>query len=333
MADMGYRIAVTVSPEYPVNMWVVRDVFGCGGDVDEIAVPFRRLDEAETQCYAERLRGFDAILVRSGIFDEALLKRLETVKIIALHGAGYDQVDANAAARMGIAVSNTPGANAVAVAELTMGLMLTLSRKLFDSIYGLKVCLDWNGAKLTAGELCGKRLGLVGLGQIGREVALRALAFGMQVGAFCRNVPKDFCDANGIEALSAEALFRESDVISLHVPLTEQTKYMIDEKTLSLMKDTCILVNTSRGALVNERDLCDALKSGRIAGAALDVFDPEPLGEDSPLFGLENAIVTPHIGGSTHEALANVARMASEDILSFLETGQTPHLVNAPRRV
>lgn len=332
MADMGYRVAVTVSPEYPVNMRVVRDVFGCGSDVAEVAVPFRRLDEAETRCYAEQLRGFDAILVRSGIFDEALLKRLETVKIIALHGAGYDQVDADAAARMGIAMSNTPGANAVAVAELTMGLMLTLSRKLFDSIRGLKTCRDWNGARLTAGELYGKRLGLVGLGQIGREVALRSLAFGMKVGAFCRNVPLDFCKANGIEALSAEALFTESDIISLHVPLTEKTRYMIDEKSIGLMKNTCMLINTSRGALVNEDDLCDALRSGRIAGAALDVFEPEPLREDSPLFGLENAIITPHIGGSTREALANVACMASEDILSFLKTGHTPHLVNAPRQ-
>jgi D-3-phosphoglycerate dehydrogenase len=330
---MKYTVAVTTSAEYPVRMSVVEEIFGDKADVREVTMPFRKLSLAETQDAISRLKGSDAILVRSGIFEKDLLQGLDALRIIGVHGTGVDQIDVTSAEELGIAVANAPGANANAVMELTVALMLMAQRQLFNSMSSLKIDRNWTAAKRNGRELAGKKLGLLGIGKIGYGVATRARALGMTVVAYdpqVRNSP----DASVVEmAADLETLFRISDVLSLHAPLTDTTRHIINSRALSMMKKDCILINTSRGPLVSEAALFEALASGRIAGAALDVFETEPVAANNPLLGLENVIVTPHLGGSTLEALDNVARMISEELFRFLVKGEgLQHAVNAPQQ-
>lgn len=329
-----YQIAVTSSEEYPVRTDCLRDIFENFATVDDIKMPFKKLDWKETNTFAEILMPYDAILVRSGIFDENLLNKLNNLKIICVHGAGYDQINIESANKYGIYVSNVPGANANSVIELTIGLMLTTVRKLYDSIFNLKHKHDWNAAKINGSELYGKKLGVIGFGKIGQGVAQRALSFGMEIKAYDPYISKQsfsnkydkfniFDDINDV--------FVDSDLLTLHLPLNAETKDIINKKNLSKMKSNCILINTSRGPLVNENDLFEALVNKTIGGAALDVFSTEPINSQSKLFKLDNVILTPHIGGSTNEALERIAKLAGENIYSFLQTGQVNNLVNSPK--
>ncbi len=326
---MKLKVSVTTSPEYPVSMEEVRKVFGDHALVQEINMPFRKLEPEETPKYMELLKDSNGILVRAGIFEKDLLEGLDKLQVIGVHGAGYDQIDVQAASELGIAVVNAPGANAVAAAELTMGLILCAQRKLFASMFKLKNQKDWLGAKINGGELSEKKLGLLGLGRIGHAVAMRAHAFGMEILAYDPYISKAL-DTSFINIVpSKEDIFKQADIISLHMPLSEETKHIINTNSLSLMKENCIIVNASRGELICEKDLCAALKAAKIGGAALDVFETEPLSENSELFSLDNVTMTPHIGGSTFEALDKVACMAAEDMYRFLVSKeQVKHLVN-----
>ena len=265
------------------------------------------------------LQGRAALLVRGATkVTAAVIAACPELKVVARAGTGLDNIDVAAAKQHGIAVLNTPAANAISVAELTIGLMLALERHLVAAGSDLRQG-KWEKTKYMGRELCGKTLGLVGFGRIGREVALRARAFGMQVSAFdpaITNWPAGFIWA--IPAASLESLLLAADYVSLHVPLTAETRNVIGAAQLALMHKDAVLINCSRGGTVDEVALHHALSTGTLRGAALDVFATEPPGE-SPLLTLPNVIATPHLGASTAEAQDRAGVEAAELVVEALK--------------
>ncbi len=227
------------------------------------------------------------------------------LKLIARAGVGLDNVDADAAAARGILVKNTPGANATSVAELTLGLLLGLVRSIPRGTYGTKEG-KWEKKELKGNEICGKTIGLIGFGAIGRSVASIAIAFGMKVVVYDPYVKTAEMDVTLVESVAE--LLPLVDVLSLHIPLTPETKHIIGEKEISMLKDRAIIVNVSRGGTIDEQALYNGLVSGKLAGAALDVFEVEPPTDElrRKLIGLDNVICTPHIGASTAEGQKRV---------------------------
>jgi D-3-phosphoglycerate dehydrogenase len=271
------------------------------------------------------LKGFEAIVVGVQRITREMLQN-SSVKIIAKHGVGVDNIDLEAATELGIPVTVTPNANAVSVAELTIGFIFALSKKLIDlhnNLYQKRQFVSNVGL-----ELHGKILGIVGFGSIGKEVAKRALCLGMRVLVYDPYVEESNLRELGVEKTELDALLRQSDFVSLHVPLNESTRHLIDREKISLMKRTAYLINTARGGVVDEKALAEALKSGQIAGAALDVFDVEPLPADSPFFDCPNVIMTPHVGAHTYEAILRMNMMAAESIVDFFNGKIPKHVVN-----
>ncbi|WP_448534930.1 phosphoglycerate dehydrogenase, partial [Pseudothermotoga sp.] len=257
---------------------------------------------------ADGLKGFDAIIVGVQRITREMLQN-SSVRIIAKHGVGVDNIDLEAATELGIPVTVTPNANAVSVAELTIGFIFALSKKLIDlhnNLYQKRQFVSNVGL-----ELQGKTLGIVGFGSIGKEVAKRALCLGMRVLVYDPYVEESMLRELGVERAELDELLRQSDFVSLHVPLNESTRHLIDHEKISLMKKTAYLINTARGGVVDETALVEALKSGQIAGAALDVFDVEPLPPDSPFFECPNVIMTPHVGAHTYEAILRMNMIAA----------------------
>ena len=256
---------------------------------------------------AEHLESADALMVRSAVqVDAALLANAKKLRVIGRAGVGVDNIDLDAATRQGIAVMNTPGANAVAVAEHTLGMMLAMARHLCRAD-ALMHAGKWEKKSLQGTELRGKTLGIVGLGRIGMEVARRARAFGMKIVAHDPFVSAGVAKEQGIQLASLDDLYAAADYITLHVGLTPQTTGMINEAAIKKMKKGVRLVNCARGELVDEADLVAALKARTRGAAALDVFSEEPL-KNSPLQALENVILTPHIGGSDNEGAGSSRR-------------------------
>jgi D-3-phosphoglycerate dehydrogenase len=271
------------------------------------------------------LKGFEAIVVGVQRITREMLQN-SSVKIIAKHGVGVDNIDLEAATELGIPVTVTPNANAVSVAELTIGFIFALSKKLIDlhnNLYQKRQFVSNVGL-----ELHGKILGIVGFGSIGKEVAKRALCLGMRVLVYDPYVEESNLRELGVEKMELDELLRQSDFVSLHVPLNESTRHLIDREKISLMKRTAYLINTARGGVVDEKALAEALKSGQIAGAALDVFDVEPLPADSPFFDCPNVIMTPHVGAHTYEAILRMNMMAAESIVDFFNGKIPKHVVN-----
>lgn len=277
----------------------------------------------------KKIQNVDAVVVRSATKVTAdLINAAQKLKVIARAGVGVDNIDVPAATRKGILVINAPDSSSIAVAEHVIGLMLALTRKIAISNMSLKSG-KWEKGKFLGVELSGKLLGIIGLGRIGTQVALRAKALGLRVAAFDPYVTEKAAEELGIKLVDLETLLKESDIITIHVPLTPETKYLIGEKQLSLMKSNAFLINTSRGGVVNEKALCIALKGKKIAGAALDVFEAEPPIEN-PLLELENVVVTPHIGGSTEEAQRSAAMAVASEIINVLQGKPVRNVVNIP---
>ncbi len=264
----------------------------------------------------------DGLLLGLDHCDASVFAAAPRLRVVSRFGAGVDRVDLAAAARHGVTVTNTPGANTIAVAELTLGLMLALARDLPAAIATARAG-GWERGR--GWELAGKTLGLVGLGRIGRAVAERATAFGLRVighDPFASDVP-------GVERVALERLWPVADVISLHVGLDDGTRHLVDEVVLARLKPTAVLINTSRGGLVDEAALARALTEGRLAGAACDAFDREPpLG--SPLLALANFIPTPHLGAATVEAARRMGVAAARNVLAVLSDSGVPDVVVAP---
>ena len=275
------------------------------------------------------LKDADALVVRSAVqVDDALMEHAPKLRVIGRAGVGVDNVDAEAATRRGIVVMNTPGANAVAVAELTIGLMLALARKLpaaNSSMHAGK----WEKKSLQGSELKGKTFGILGLGRIGLEVAKRARGFGLEIIGSDPFVSAAVARENGIRLVSLDELIAGSDYLTLHVGLTPQTAGVINARTLAATKKGVRIINCARGELVDDAALVEALKSGQVGGAALDVFTEEPL-KNSPYFGLDNVILTPHIAGSTAEAQEAVGIQIARQIRDYLKLGVVQNAVNLP---
>jgi D-3-phosphoglycerate dehydrogenase len=278
---------------------------------------------------AAQLADADALIVRSAVdVNAALLEHAAKLRVIGRAGVGVDNVDLDAATRKGIAVMNTPGANAVAVAEHTLGLMVGLARHLSRADAGTRSG-KWEKKSLQGTELRGKRLGIVGLGRVGMEVARRARAFGMDVIAHDPFISATVAEQMGARLTTMDEVITTSDYLTLHVGLTPQTATMINPGTLARMKRGVRIVNCARGELIDELALAAAIESGQVGGAALDVFCEEPP-KHSPLLALENVIATPHIAGSTHEAQDAVGVQIAEQVREYLTRGVIQNAVNVP---
>jgi D-3-phosphoglycerate dehydrogenase len=278
---------------------------------------------------AAQVSDADALIVRSAVkVDAGLLEQARKLRVIGRAGIGVDNIDLDAATRQGIAVMNTPGANAVAVAEHTFALALALARHLCRANELLHAG-KWEKKTLQGAELRGKMLGIIGLGRIGMEVARRGHAFGMRLVAHDPFVSAEVAREAGVELASLEDVLRSADYLSLHLALTPQSAGMINAESLRKTKKGVRLVNCARGELIDEKALAAALQSGQVAGAALDVFAPEPP-TGSPLLGLPNVILTPHIAGSTHEAQEAVGYQIAVQVKEYLRHGVIQNAVNVP---
>lgn len=259
----------------------------------------------------------------------SLMAACPRLRVVGRHGVGLDTVDIPAATRLGVAVVHAPGANSQAVAEHALMLMLCCVKRARE-IDRMTRGGDWS-AKTRAGnsELCGKTLGIVGVGNIGRRVATFAGALGMRVLGYDKYVPADEVRRRGAEPVaSLEALLPQADVVTCHTPLTEETRHLIDARALALMKDGAVFVNTSRGGVQDERALFEALTRGKLRAAGLDVFEEEPSPVDNPLFNLENVVVSSHVAGVTVEATRQAALQVCGEMLRVLRGERPQVLVN-----
>ncbi len=265
--------------------------------------------------------GVDALIVRNQTrVDAGLISWAGALKVIGRAGAGYDNIDVNAASRAGVVVAFSPEENAVSVAEHVFGLLLSLARKIPPADRSVKAGA-WERKKYHGVELAGKTLGILGLGKIGFRVALRARAFGMRLiaqDAFLSGASLHVTES-GAQLVSFDRLLSEADFLTVHLPLTKETRHVLNAEAFARMKKGAYLVNTSRGEVLVEKDLAEALGAGRLAGAALDVREEEAPEKDSPLHGLDNVILTPHTAGLTYEAQEKVIGAVAEDVGRVLE--------------
>jgi len=315
--NLSYRVLVS-DPLAEEGLSILRTQF----EVDE------KTDLKEDQLISI-IGNYDALLVRSGT--EVTAKVIEAgknLRFIGRAGAGVDNIDMDAATRRGIIVANAPEGNTLAATEHTMAMMLSLARNIPQATASLKR-KEWKRSKFMGVELNEKTLGILGLGRIGREVAKRATALGMHIVGYDPFIGKEKAAQFGVESMSVEELFKVSDVITVHTPLIKETRHLINAKSITTMKDGVRIINCARGGIIDENALCDAIKSGKVAGAALDVFEEEPPLQ-SPLLDLDQVIVTPHLGASTVEAQTNVAVSIAKQCISVLEGGSAKYVVNAP---
>ncbi len=289
-----------------------------------------QIDDSSTPEFEEALGRAQGLVVRSAtkVRDEMLAKAPK-LQVIGRAGVGVDNIDLDAATARGVAVMNAPAGNTVAAAELTMALMMSLVRQVPAADASVRKG-EWKRSKFKGVELRGRTLGLVGAGRIGGTVAKRCKAFGMRVVAYDPYLTDERAADLGVERAELDDVIAAADILSLHVPLTDDTENLIDAEALGRMKKGAYLVNVARGGVVDEAALADALHSGHIAGAALDVYGNEPLEEGSPLREAPNAVLTPHLGASTEEAQELVATEIAEAVRDALSKGDLSRALNAP---
>jgi len=267
------------------------------------------------------VKEYDAIIVRGKTkFTRDVIMEANSLKVIGRAGVGLDNIDLDAASEKNIKVISTPQASTIAVAETTIALMLSLARMIPEAVKSIKEGM-WLKHKYMGFELRGKVLGIIGFGRIGKAVAKRALSFEMKVIAYDIRDIREEASALGVEVVpTLEELLRRSDILSLHIPLNKNTWHMISEREISLMKDGAIIINTSRGGIIDTKALLKALKEGKLMGAALDVFEHEPpqTEEEWELIKLPNVIATPHIASQTHEAQLAAGIMIAEEVFKAL---------------
>jgi D-3-phosphoglycerate dehydrogenase len=280
--------------------------------------------------YQQHLAAADALLVRSAVqVTKDVLEKASKLRVIGRAGVGVDNVDLDAATAAGVIVMNTPGGNAISVAEHTLALMLAMARHIPQANASTRAG-KWEKKKFLGNELRGKTLGVVGLGSIGREVVKRATAFEMRMVAHDPYVTSKIAQGLGVELMPLRELYASSDYITLHVAATPETQGMLSREAFARMKDGVRIVNCARGELVDEAALAEALASGKVADAALDVFTTEPVPPAYPLFASEAVLATPHIGGSTEEAQEIVGVRIAEQVVEYLKNGVAINAVNMP---
>jgi D-3-phosphoglycerate dehydrogenase len=256
---------------------------------------------------------------------EKALEGADILRVISMNGVGLDRIDVEAATRRGIVVTHTPGTNADSVADHTLALILAQARLIPHHDRSVR---SGGWTRIAGRELKNRRLGIVGLGRIGKAVALRALAFGMQVQAYDPLLDQEFCSAHGIDIIDLKGILATSDVLTLHCPLTPDTKNLINASSITTMKRGAVLINTSRGELVDETALIEALASGHLGGAGLDVFTTEPPRE-GPLWKMKQVVLSPHLGGNTEEAILRTAHQSALNVVAVLRGGTADRIVNA----
>ncbi len=272
---------------------------------------------------------YDGLAIRSNTKVTAeVLAAATKLKVVGRAGIGVDNVDVEAATARGVAVMNTPFGNAITTAEHAISLMTALARQI-PMANASTHAGKWEKSKFMGVELFGKTLGVIGCGNIGSIVADRALGLKMKVVAFDPYLSQERADDLGVEKVELETVFSRADFITLHVPLTDTTRNIIDAKSIAKMKKGVRIINCARGGLVNEADLKTALESGQVAGAALDVFEQEPA-KSNPLFNMDNVVCTPHLGASTNEAQENVALQIADQISDYLLSGAVSNALNMP---
>jgi glyoxylate reductase len=311
---MKYTVVLTA--EYPS---IAREILAGELDVIEHPTEHQRSEDDVITILAE---ADAAITLLSDPLTRRVLESNPNLRMIANYAVGYNNVDIDAARDLGIRVTNTPGVLTEATADLTIALILAVTRRLIEGDREVRTtgqCV-WEPLHLLGTGLQGKRLGIIGMGRIGSAVAKRAQVFGMDVTGVRRG------ESRGEGRISMDELLAASDIVSVHTPLSRETRHIIDAAAIAKMKRGAYLVNTSRGPLVDEEALCDALDSGHLRGAALDVYEHEPR-VSSRLIAMNNVVIVPHIGSATEETRAAMARIAATDVKRFLR-GETPlHVV------
>jgi len=273
---------------------------------------------------------YDGWVIRSGTKITAeLIEAAKNLKVIGRAGVGYENIDADAATKRGIVVMNTPGGNNVTTGEHTVALMMALARHIPQAVASLKGG-KWDRNRFVGVELCNKTIGVIGLGNVGRIVAERAAGLRMKVIGFDPFIAAENIARMGVEPGSLDDIFTKADFITVHVPLTPDTQGLINQEAFAKMKNGVRIINCARGGIVDEQDLAAAIKAGKVAGAALDVYVDEPPAVDHPLLKLDQVITTPHLGASTDEAQLNVAIAVAEQMVDFLARGVVRYAVNVP---
>ena len=277
----------------------------------------------------EAVADAQALIIRSGVTADAeLIKSAPGLKAIARAGVGVDNVDLDAATANGIVVMNTPGGNTISTAEYSFGLMIALSRHIPQGHQSLAEG-RWDRKAFTGVELKGKTLGIIGLGRIGQAIATRAHAFEMSVIAHDPYLPPEVAAAIDVPLLDLNTVFSRADYLTLHAMVSDETRGLINATSIAKMKPGVRIINAARGALINSADLAQALQSGKVAGAALDVYEQEPPPADHPLLGLPNVVHTPHLAASTSDAQVTVAVEAAQLIVDFLQDGTAANVCNS----
>ncbi len=274
---------------------------------------------------------YDALIVRSRTkVTKDVIEAGKKLKIIGRAGVGVDNIDLKTATERGIVVVNAPGGNTISAAELTLGLLFAVARKIPQADKSVKEG-KWERKKFMGVELRGKTIGIIGLGRIGYEVAKRVRALEMNILAYDPYVSEERAKSVGAKLVSLEELLRNSDFITIHVPKTKETENLISEREFEMMKDGVYIINAARGGIVNEKALYEAIIKGKVAGAALDVYEKEPPDPNNPLLKLDNVVTTPHIGASTKEAQLSVGMIIAEEIINFAKGLPVKNAVNLPR--
>ncbi|MCU0651569.1 MAG: phosphoglycerate dehydrogenase [Candidatus Omnitrophica bacterium] len=285
-------------------------------DVKEFQVDV--ITELKPEKLKEIIKDYQALIVRSATkVTKEIISAASGLKVIGRAGVGLDNVDLEAATQKGIIVMNTPAGNTISTAEHTVSMILALSRNIPQATASTKKG-EWKRSKFMGVELYNKVLGIVGFGRIGTEVAKRALSFGMKILAYDPFLSREVAEGLGVEIVELNDLFGRSDYITVHTPLTEETRHLISTKEFAIMKPGVRVINCARGGIVDELALAEAIKQGKVAGAAMDVFEKEPVSPESELLKLDNVIVTPHLGASTEEAQVNVAIEVAEIVRDAL---------------
>ncbi len=314
-----------------LKILIVQPIHERGVRVFDERFDVRVASDPSVATVVKEIKGVAGVVVRTAPFPREIIEAADTLRVIGRHGVGVDNIDLQAATEKGIVVVNTPDANATSVAEHTLTAIGALAKRV--AVYD-RATRDgrWEiRNSYKAVDLDGKTLGLVGIGRVGSMVARRAAAaYNMKVIAFDPYIRPETASGLGVSLVERlDDVFRQADVVSLHTPLTPETRGLVNEARLRLMKPTSFLVNFSRGEVVDENALCEALQSGVIAAAAIDVFDPEPPRKDHPFFALENILLSPHSAALTEECVIRMATGAAEGIVDLL-SGKRPRFVVNP---
>ncbi|MFC0271563.1 phosphoglycerate dehydrogenase [Metabacillus herbersteinensis] len=293
-------------------------------DAKNVNIVQKKVEEVE-----DDLHLFDALLVRSATkVTESLLTRMTSLKIVGRAGVGVDNIDVDAATKKGVVVINAPDGNTISTAEHTFAMMASLVRHIPQAYVSVK-SKEWNRNAFVGAELYGKSLGIIGFGRIGSELAKRARAFGMTVLVFDPFLTRDRAEKIGVKGCSIEDILANSDIITVHTPLTKETKGLLGKVNIGKTKKGVYLINCARGGIIDEEALIQYLENGHVRGVALDVFEVEPP-VNSKLLEFDNVITTPHLGASTKEAQLNVATQVSKEVLHFLEGKPVTSSINLP---